>query len=127
MTEHWLIAGASGLVGNACVRRLAARPNAKVTGLSRRPPFQEFGAARLALGFEDRQAVEKAGAHLTDVTSAQLADFSMGSGDRAIRSPVILSEVKIRRAGFGEVLDAETMFSKWIDRYQAAGLLPAPG
>ncbi|WP_127600682.1 NAD-dependent epimerase/dehydratase family protein [Nitratireductor alexandrii] len=59
-------------------------------------------------------------------SSAQLADFSMGYGTQAIRSPVILSEVKIRQAGFTEVLDSDTMFAKWIARYQKAGLLPAP-
>jgi nucleoside-diphosphate-sugar epimerase len=60
-------------------------------------------------------------------SSPQLADFSLGSGPAGLRSPVILSAVKLRRAGFHEVLDADTMWRKWIARYQAHGLLPRPG
>ncbi|MFT3820850.1 MAG: NAD-dependent epimerase/dehydratase family protein [Rubrivivax sp.] len=59
-------------------------------------------------------------------SSPQLADFSLGSGPAGLRSPVILSAVKLRRAGFHDVLDADTMWRQWIARYQAHGLLPRP-
>ena len=43
--------------------------------------------------------------------SFQLADFSMGVGARAIREPSILSEVKLREAGFHDVLATDVMFA----------------
>jgi nucleoside-diphosphate-sugar epimerase len=57
-------------------------------------------------------------------TSAQLADFSLGNGSGGLVAPVVVSSIKIRQAGFSDVLDADTMFKKWIGRYQQQRLLP---
>ena len=46
--KHVLIAGASGLVGYAAVKHLAAQPGAQVTAVSRRAPF---GLDRLGIRF----------------------------------------------------------------------------
>ncbi|MDO8704396.1 MAG: SDR family oxidoreductase [Sulfuricaulis sp.] len=59
-------------------------------------------------------------------TSPMLADFSLGSGPAALRGPAILSSVKLRQAGFHEVMDSEEMFRKWFRCYQQHQLLPSP-
>lgn len=55
----------------------------------------------------------------------QYADFTMGHGVPPGRTPVsLVSTVKIRQAGFGEAMDTETMFRKWIVALQDRRLLP---
>jgi nucleoside-diphosphate-sugar epimerase len=56
--------------------------------------------------------------------SARFADFSMGTGRDGVPAPAIMSTVKLRRAGFTEVLGTAEMFGKWFERYRAARLLP---
>ena len=66
--EHVLVAGASGVVGQAAVRRLAAAPDTRVTGISRRVPH-DAGAARLMpLDLTDAAACDAASAQPGDVT-----------------------------------------------------------
>lgn len=67
MTEHILIAGASGLVGAAAMEHFATR-GYRVTALSRRPPLETFGAHHLSLDLTDRDACARAAASLGDVT-----------------------------------------------------------
>ncbi|MFN6942814.1 MAG: NAD-dependent epimerase/dehydratase family protein, partial [Parvibaculum sp.] len=55
MQEHILVAGATGLVGFAAMKHFAGR-GYKVTALSRRKPFETFGATHLPLDLTDRAA-----------------------------------------------------------------------
>lgn len=68
MAEHALIAGASGVVGFAVLRHLAARGEATVTALSRRPPLDACGARHLALDLADATACRALARELRDVT-----------------------------------------------------------
>lgn len=66
--EHVLVAGASGVVGQAAVRRLAAAPGNRVTRISRRVPH-DVGAARLIpLDLTEAAACDAGLAQLSDVT-----------------------------------------------------------
>lgn len=67
MQEHILIAGATGLVGFAAMKHFATR-GYKVTALSRRKPFETFGAAHVALDLTDRAACAEIVSAMTGVT-----------------------------------------------------------
>ncbi|MEX0840317.1 MAG: SDR family oxidoreductase [Parvibaculum sp.] len=67
MQEHVLVAGATGVVGFAAMRHFATR-GYKVTALSRRKPFETFGARHLALDLTDRAACADTLSAMTDVT-----------------------------------------------------------
>jgi nucleoside-diphosphate-sugar epimerase len=62
--------------------------------------------------------------------SFHYADFTMGYGAPtaadAISGAAIVSTVKLRQAGFHEVMDTEVMLRKWFQLFQQARLLPAP-
>jgi hypothetical protein len=58
--------------------------------------------------------------------SFQYADSVLGYGDDRRAVPAIVSTVKLRRAGFTEMIDTEEMFRKWFRRFQEKRLLPAP-
>jgi len=58
--------------------------------------------------------------------SPQLLDFSFHLGEDALLPQGILSDVKLRRAGFHDVIDSETAFRSWFARYQRDRLLPSP-
>jgi nucleoside-diphosphate-sugar epimerase len=65
--KHILVAGASGLVGNAVLRAYAQGPAVKITALSRRRP-QLHGAGFFALDLMDAQACAEVITPLSDVT-----------------------------------------------------------
>ena len=67
MQEHVLIAGATGLVGFAAMKHFATR-GYKVTAVSRRKPFETFGARHVALDLTDRAACADTLSAMTDVT-----------------------------------------------------------
>lgn len=67
MLEHILVAGATGLVGFAAMKHFAER-GYKVTALSRRKPFETFGATHLPLDLTDRAACADALSGMSDVT-----------------------------------------------------------
>ena len=67
MGEHILIAGATGLVGFAAMKHFAER-GYKVTALSRRKPFETFGATHLPLDLTDRTACADVLSGMGDVT-----------------------------------------------------------
>lgn len=67
MQEHILVAGATGLVGFAAMKHFAER-GYKVTALSRRKPFETFGAAHIPLDLTDRAACADALSGMSDVT-----------------------------------------------------------
>ena len=59
--------------------------------------------------------------------SFQYADSVLGYGDERRADPGIVSTVKIKQAGFTEVMDTEAMFRKWFRLFQEERLLPMPG
>src|SRR5690606_30798949 len=67
MQEHILVAGATGLVGFAAMKHFAER-GYKVTALSRRKPFETFGATHIPLDLTDRAACADALSCMSDVT-----------------------------------------------------------
>ena len=60
MAKTVLVAGASGLVGWACVRRFAGEPDTRVIALSRRPPPINPGARFLSVDLTDAGEVYSA-------------------------------------------------------------------
>jgi nucleoside-diphosphate-sugar epimerase len=52
------------------------------------------------------------------------ADVIAGFGSDVVRPANLVSTVKIRQAGFGECIDTEDMFRKWITHFQATQLFP---
>tara|TARA_R110002110_G_scaffold179197_4_gene384584 strand:+ start:5956 stop:7041 length:1086 start_codon:yes stop_codon:yes gene_type:complete len=67
MTEHILVAGATGLVGFAAMKHFAEQ-GYKVTALSRRKPFETFGAQHISLDLTNRTACTEVLSGLGDVT-----------------------------------------------------------
>lgn len=53
-------------------------------------------------------------------------DAIMGAGLHAPGPPVVVSSIKLRQAGFTEVMDTEAMFRKWFRYLREQRLLPAP-
>ena len=56
--------------------------------------------------------------------SLAYADFIMAYGSERSLMPAIVSTIKLRQAGFTEVMDSEAMMRKWIADLQAHRLLP---
>lgn len=56
--------------------------------------------------------------------SFHYADFVMAHGARGGAPPALVSTVKLRQAGFHEVMDTEAMFRKWFGRLRELRLLP---
>jgi nucleoside-diphosphate-sugar epimerase len=72
MEEHVLITGASGLVGRAAMEHFA-RKGVRTTAVSRRPPFDAYGARHLSLDLADDAACRAAFSGMTDVTQIVFA------------------------------------------------------
>jgi len=58
--------------------------------------------------------------------SHHYADFTMATGIEGDLPPAIVSTIRLRAAGFTEVMDTEAMFAKWFSIFQDKRLLPAP-
>ncbi|WP_428491387.1 NAD-dependent epimerase/dehydratase family protein [Rhodopila sp.] len=58
--------------------------------------------------------------------SLEYADYQMRYGHTEPGSPAIVSTIKLRQAGFHEVMDTELMFRKWFKLFQHQRLLPPP-
>jgi nucleoside-diphosphate-sugar epimerase len=56
--------------------------------------------------------------------SFHYADFVMANGAEGGGPPALVSTIKLRQAGFHEVMDTEQMFRKWFAILQDAKLLP---
>jgi nucleoside-diphosphate-sugar epimerase len=56
--------------------------------------------------------------------SLEYADYQMRHGHTEPGAPAIVSTVKIVQAGFGEVMDTELTFRKWVRVFQEKRLLP---
>jgi len=72
MAEHVLVTGASGLVGRAAMEHFA-RKGVKTTAVSRRPPWDSYGAQHLSVDLADAAACEAAFGNLSDVTQIVFA------------------------------------------------------
>lgn len=72
MSGHVLVAGATGLVGRAAMEHFARR-GAKTTALSRRRPFDTYGADWRSADLADEAAAAAAVADLADVTQLVFA------------------------------------------------------
>ena len=68
MSKTVLIAGATGLVGYACLKHFAALPDCQVIALSRRQPDQTFGARWHPLDLADAAACAALAPQLAGVT-----------------------------------------------------------
>ena len=58
--------------------------------------------------------------------SDQYADFCFGYGLEGAGGAAIVSTVKLRQAGFHDVIDTEEMFRRWFKWFQEKRLLPPP-
>ncbi|MCW1383179.1 NAD-dependent epimerase/dehydratase family protein [Novosphingobium sp. KCTC 2891] len=60
--------------------------------------------------------------------SHHYADLLMGvhAPPDADRAPVLVSTVKLRKAGFADCEDTEEMFVRWLGRMAERGIIPAP-
>jgi len=56
--------------------------------------------------------------------SHHYADLLFAHGAQQTRPPVLVSTIKLRRAGFGDCVDTEDMFQKWLGRLADRGVLP---
>lgn len=68
MTRTALIVGATGVVGQACLRHFATLPGWKAIGIARRPLDPAIGAAWLQLDLQDRAACQLALSARDDIT-----------------------------------------------------------
>ena len=68
MSDHILIAGATGVVGYAAMKHFAERGDCRVTAISRRRPLETFGARFQSLDLTDARACRALSEELTDVT-----------------------------------------------------------
>jgi len=69
MTEHVLIAGASGVVGYAALKHYAAQAGTQLTAVSRRAPRDSFQARRLSVDLADAAATRAGLADAKAVTT----------------------------------------------------------
>ncbi len=82
MRKKIIIAGASGLVGSAAVRRFAARDDSDVVAVSRRPPLDLAGAVQhIAVDLLDERACAQVFGAMADVTHVIYAAVSEKTED----------------------------------------------
>src|SRR5580704_16418899 len=72
MGQHVLVAGATGLVGRAAMEHFA-RNGVKTTAVSRRRPWDTYGAEWISADLADEAATAAALGPLTDVTQVVFA------------------------------------------------------
>jgi len=58
--------------------------------------------------------------------SHHYADFTMAYGVEGQVPAALVSTIKLRQAGFTEIMDTEAMFAKWFARLQEKNVLPSP-
>jgi len=78
----------------------------------------EWDAARARHGLLSPEIAEFVG------ESFHYADFCMAHGAEVAPPSPLVSTIKLRQAGFGEVMDTESMFRKWFALFQEMKLLP---
>jgi hypothetical protein len=82
--------------------------------------------ARAALWEVVREKYDLSSPGLSDFVgeSFHYADFVMAHGAEGGLPPALVSTIKLRQAGFHEVMDTEAMFRKWFALLQEKRLLP---
>ena len=58
--------------------------------------------------------------------SHHYADLIFSWGAKSLPGPMLVSTTKLRQAGFGDCMDTEVMFGKWLGRLVERGVLPRP-
>jgi hypothetical protein len=58
--------------------------------------------------------------------SHHVADFCFASGAAQTPPPAFISAIKLRQAGFAEVVDTEAMFRYWIRSFINRRIVPGP-
>jgi nucleoside-diphosphate-sugar epimerase len=58
--------------------------------------------------------------------SHHYADLIFSWGAKSLPGPMLVSTTKLRQAGFGDCMDTEVMFGKWLGRLSDRGVLPRP-
>jgi nucleoside-diphosphate-sugar epimerase len=58
--------------------------------------------------------------------SHHYADLLFSFGAEEARPPILVSTIKLRQAGFGDCIDTEVMFRKWLGRLAERKILPTP-
>ncbi len=58
--------------------------------------------------------------------SHHYADLIFSWGAKSLPGPMLVSTTKLRQAGFGDCMDTEVMFEKWLGRLVERGVLPRP-
>ena len=58
--------------------------------------------------------------------SHYLADFCFAYGALEPPPPAFISTIKIRQAGFNEVIDTEDMFCYWLANFIERRIVPGP-
>jgi hypothetical protein len=58
--------------------------------------------------------------------SHHYADLLFSYGAPQPLPSILVSTIKLRQAGFGECVDTEAMFRKWLGRLVERGVLPQP-
>ena len=72
-----------------------------------------------------KHALISPGLHEFVGESFHYADFVMAHGAEGGLPPALVSTIKLRQAGFHEVMDTESMFRKWFALLQDKQMLPA--
>jgi nucleoside-diphosphate-sugar epimerase len=102
--NHVLVVGGLGVVGRAAVEHFTARPEWRVTALSRRPPNFPTTATFLSVDLTDRAACLERLASLRDVTHVVYAAlFEQGS---VVKGWTETEQVRVNLEMFANVLDA---------------------
>jgi nucleoside-diphosphate-sugar epimerase len=58
--------------------------------------------------------------------SHHYADFLFAYGQAGPPGAALVSTIKLRQAGFGDCIDTEAMFAKWLTRLAERGVIPRP-
>ena len=59
--------------------------------------------------------------------SHHYADLLFRYGAEAPPTSILVSTIKLRQAGFGDCVDTEVMFDRWLRRIADRGIIPQPG
>jgi nucleoside-diphosphate-sugar epimerase len=58
--------------------------------------------------------------------SHHYADLLFRYGQDALPTTMLVSTIKLRQAGFGDCVDTEVMFDRWLHKIAARGIIPQP-
>ncbi len=102
--KHVLVVGGRGVVGGSAVEHFVARPDTRVTALSRKPPELPHGAAHVAADLLDREGLTRALAPLAGVTHVVYA--ALHEQGSVVRGWTESDHVRVNLEMFANLLDA---------------------